>query len=218
MLRFSAFASVIYGAQALWWEGVGACAPIGSPKFDLIASINNRVAMWADPLFLKSSISGYTVREAWSTSSIAALPPLVSGGVSVAFNAPGGETSLVVDMSPDLIALRMDSTVKGKPPYLLFISTQLSLAAGGAGIRDVEITLEPGVGSTTPIANNPAPENDPQANNLYPSTCKMHRLGSKLPLKLAGGGAQLVGYTMELPPKNALTLRARAPLRPWSPF
>ena len=39
MLRFTAYMSVVYGAQALWWEGVGACAPIGSAKFELIAAI-----------------------------------------------------------------------------------------------------------------------------------------------------------------------------------
>ena len=203
MLRFTVYMSVVYGAQALWWEGVGACAPIGSAKFELVAAINNRVAMWADPLFLKSS-NRYTVLDAWSTSSVA-LPPLLSGGVAVLFTPPGshriGELPLVVSMSPDMIALRMNSTKSGDPPYLLFISTVLSPTPGGAGVRDVEIQLSPELGFTQPI------ESDPSQG--IASTCGMHRLGSKLPLKLAGGGAQLVAFEIE--PANKVANRAAGP-------
>jgi len=195
--------SVVYGAQALWWEGISACAPIGSAKFELVAAINNRVAMWADPLFLKSS-NRYTVLDAWSTSSVA-LPPLLSGGVAVLFTPPGshriGELPLVVSMSPDMIALRMNSTKSGDPPYLLFISTVLSPTPGGAGVRDVEIQLSPELGFTQPI------ESDPSQG--IASTCGMHRLGSKLPLRLAGGGAQLVAFEIE--PANKVANRAAGP-------
>ena len=210
MLRFTAYMSVVYGAQALWWEGISTCAPIGSAKFELVAAINNRVAMWADPLFLKSS-NKYTVVDARSTSSVA-LPPLVSGGVAVPFTPPGshrvGELPLVVSMSPDMVALRMNNTSSGDPPYILFISTVLSPAAGGAALRDVEITLNPEIAVTQPIEANPAQGN--------PTTCNLHRLGSKLPLRLVGGGAQLVAY---LYPNMlaAKAKRAKAAPRPWSP-
>ena len=39
--------------QALWWEGVGRCASIGTDRFSLIAAINTRLVSWVEPLFLK---------------------------------------------------------------------------------------------------------------------------------------------------------------------
>ena len=47
MLRFAAYASVLWGAQALWWEGIGACAPLESPEFALIGAVNARLAQCA---------------------------------------------------------------------------------------------------------------------------------------------------------------------------
>ena len=41
--------------QALWWEGMGACAKIGTKKFGLVASINQRVSQWAEPLFMRKA-------------------------------------------------------------------------------------------------------------------------------------------------------------------
>lgn len=53
--RAAAYWSVVFGAQALWWEGVGSCAVVGSPKFKMIAETNKRLSQWAEPLFLKGS-------------------------------------------------------------------------------------------------------------------------------------------------------------------
>jgi hypothetical protein len=53
MMRFAAYTSVLLGGQALWWEGMGRCAPVGSPAFETVSSINNRVAQWAEPLFMR---------------------------------------------------------------------------------------------------------------------------------------------------------------------
>ena len=53
--RFSAYASVLLGAQALWWEGMGACAGVGTGKFGLVASINQRVSQWAEPLLMRKA-------------------------------------------------------------------------------------------------------------------------------------------------------------------
>ena len=59
MARFAVYSSVLIGgAQAIWWEGMGKCAPVGSAEFALIGAINNRVAQWADPLFLRTSGDG----------------------------------------------------------------------------------------------------------------------------------------------------------------
>ena len=47
MVRFAAYSSVLIGgAQALWWEGMGRCAPVGSNEFALIGDINNRISQW----------------------------------------------------------------------------------------------------------------------------------------------------------------------------
>ena len=49
MVRFAAYSSVLIGgAQALWWEGMGKCAPVGSDQFALIGDINNRISQWCD--------------------------------------------------------------------------------------------------------------------------------------------------------------------------
>ena len=43
-LRFGAYSSMIFGAQALWWEGMERCARVGTARFELVASINRRIA------------------------------------------------------------------------------------------------------------------------------------------------------------------------------
>jgi hypothetical protein len=41
--RAAAYWSAVWGAQAIWWEGLGRCAAVGSAKFELVASINRRL-------------------------------------------------------------------------------------------------------------------------------------------------------------------------------
>lgn len=55
MIRFGAYVAPLLGAQAIWWEGVGACAPVGSPRFRLVSTINTRLATWVEPLFLRQN-------------------------------------------------------------------------------------------------------------------------------------------------------------------
>ena len=84
--RFQAYASVLYGAQAVWWRRMDECAAVGSPSFDLIAAINRRIASFAGPLFLRTESrlyapigpGSYGVAAAWSTD---VPPPLANGAL-----------------------------------------------------------------------------------------------------------------------------------------
>jgi hypothetical protein len=78
MTRFAAYSSVLIGgAQAIWWEGVGKCAAVGSAQFALIGSINNRISQWADPLFLRATDGQqpWAIEAVWTTSSLT-IPPV----------------------------------------------------------------------------------------------------------------------------------------------
>ena len=66
LLRFLDYSAVLLGAQALWWDGATACAAIGSKKFGIVSGINQRVAQWAEPLFMRSGQalpSGHWLRD-----------------------------------------------------------------------------------------------------------------------------------------------------------
>ena len=138
LLRFVAYSSVLLGSQALWWEGMGACAPTGSPKFKLIGAINNRISQFADPLFMRLTvgditgttvIARYAVKSIWSTASSAApssSPPAFGTDASgirwpptrginntlVTARAPGagGESDLIQKMSDNVVAVQLVNT------------------------------------------------------------------------------------------------------------
>ena len=55
LLRFAAYMSVLLGSQALWWEGMEKCAPVGGEQFATVSSINRRVSQFAEPLFLRKT-------------------------------------------------------------------------------------------------------------------------------------------------------------------
>ena len=98
LLRLAAFASlpVAFASQringALWWEGVGECARIGTPKFELLENINLRItqAAWLDVF----SHTGSGMTRVWSSASLH-----VDGSVS-----PGSlRGGLIQSMSPELV-------------------------------------------------------------------------------------------------------------------
>ena len=52
--------------QALWYEGVGACARVGSSKFELLASINTRLSQWVSVcVCLSECVSGRAIVGEW---------------------------------------------------------------------------------------------------------------------------------------------------------
>ena len=222
--RFAAYASVIWGAQALWWEGVGACAPIGTDEWAMISSINRRLSQWAEPLFGNAkdestygyggggsgrpwNVTRYVVDQVWSTSSLE-LPPLQ--GVAA---RPPTVGELVEGMDEELIVIHLVNA-SGAPPArtraLLVLSTSLSSERGGAPVRQLAIQMRSDVTSTKPIEPDffqgwgAVPGFNgvgewPQgvdASFFGRAECDLSFGGGKMPLQLAGGSAQLVTYTM----------------------
>jgi len=177
LLRFQAFASLaLGGAQALWWEGLGACARPGSAKFDVIATTNRRLLQWA-PLFLKESATPpYAIDRIWSTAGHLVVPSAVLPGANV--------DDIVQHMDTDLIAIsfrNVSNSVLGGHygPLLFIIDAKLDTQ------RDVELRLRKDVALSTPLEGGDAV-----------SDCTMRRLRNVLPLTLMGGDAQLVSYAL----------------------
>lgn len=182
ILRFAAYSSLVVGAQALWWDGMDRCAPVGSPKFALIGAINSRIALWGNVFVHGPGGDGVAPLRVFSTSTVTV--PNAS--------APGGSIDdLVQGMPPELILFELSGpgvAVPGgkKVTRLLYVvSTELSSEAGGAAPRQVTLELRADVRGTQPIEGNCF-----QGHCL----CNLMRVGNVLPLTLSGGSAQLVGY------------------------
>ena len=277
LLRFSAYSSVLLGAQALWWKDMTTCAPAGSAKFEIVSGINVRVAQWAEPLFMRKGPalpSGHWLRDGargggqvdaaeqgrvnkpeteaivygqtvppfgptdfmvtavWSTSSVQ-LPPLRG---AVGSNAtlrpslvkairPGGDPAAIVQgMDEELVIVQLRNVtadgdrdagrckgselVQGQDcitydSVLWILSTDLSAAAGGAPVRQLNVTLRSDVWATHPI--------EPDAFQGFSTDCNLNWLGSAMPLRLPGGSVQLVSYSLgPALPKKKQQGKARA--------
>ena len=221
MLRFQAYVSALLGARLLWWEGIGRCARIGTPKFELIASINRRVAQWASPLQSEDA-SRYILRGAYSSSSGLNFPPIFARHDAVntslvPVGRPGAlATDLVQSMAPDALALHYVSPNPapryGNPAHLLLVlSTALSESKGGAAARPLELRLRGDVATVQPIepdllqgygdqdqswgpngAYDSIVQEEP-ANFAGLGRCNIKWMGPRAPLLLPGGGVQLLG-------------------------
>ena len=222
LLRFGAVASVLYGAQALWWDGVGHCAPIGSPTFALIAELNRRLAQWAGPFVLKRGNRlppRFKITNAWSTSSLK-IPPFIgtatgehgteSPAREVPVRKPGGNgpADLVQAMDPELLVVEMANATnlpQGMPQrVLLVVSTVLSKTAGGAPTRTANVSLSSGVFRTVPLEPDALQGYGDVVSGLgwkvpgepddYMGTqvCPLGWVGPLMPLKLPGGASQMV--------------------------
>jgi hypothetical protein len=169
---------------ALWWDGMGACARIGSPKFDLLANINLRLtqAAWMDA-FSRVGLSTYPGggggTRIWSTSSLH-----VPGSVAPGSQGPGG---LLLEMSPELIVYEFaaSTNINASSGIFYVLSSQLSLVAGGAPARTVSLKLRGSVTSSAAIEGG--------CFQGF-SKCGLHRVGNLLPLTLPGGSGQLAQF------------------------
>ena len=155
----SRYSSIILGgAQGLWWEGVGDCAPVHSAKFKLIGDINRRIASFAEPLFARYlPTQAFAVAGVWSTARFP-LPQFSIGdaGAPITARKPGANPSDIVQaMGTDLIAVQLQniSAVKAglDSHYLLFLSADLSMKKAGAVGRLVNVTLRGDVASSGPV-------------------------------------------------------------------
>ena len=185
LLRFSAFAALAYGARGLFWRGAGSCAPVGSAKFALLASINTRIAQWGNTFVASTHRSdfpggGYNITELYSTGY--ALPGTVPPGRA-------GERDLVQSADPDVLIARLGD--QGRPtgtgPLLYVVDKRVSAVPGSAGVRTVRVTLHEAVTATQPV------EGDCVAAHCQ---CGLGLLGNVLTVKLPGGSGQLVALAM----------------------
>ena len=177
LLRFGAFASLVFGAQSIWWSHLSSCAPPvpTSTAFRVISSANNRVGQWGSALLrssykitrLHSSVEG---APSWTARGFAAEPSLV------ALPLP---TKL-------LVAQLRHRTNPFAPPMLLVVDARVSESFGGAPLRTIRIALHSSVVATQPL------EGDVWEGH---GVCDKIHLGPVLPLKLPGGSAQLVALS-----------------------
>ena len=189
MLRWSAFSALAYGARGLYWQGAGKCAPHGSAKFGLIASINKRIAAWGNTFVANLANpgrhpgGGYNVTRMWSSGFT--LPHAVrpgSGGPTDLVQAADADVLIVKLQTPDGREERNEAT-----PLLYVVDQRVSHTPGAAQPRTVRVTLREDVKATQPV------EGDCAASRCL---CAMSLIGNVLTIKLPGGSGQLVALAI----------------------
>ena len=185
MLRWSAFSALAYGARGLFWQGAGKCAPYGSPRFGLLASINKRIAQWGNTFvsdWRNSDFAGggYNVTHLWSSGF--QVPHAVPPGSR-------GPADLVQAADSDVLVAALGSMGRQPATTLIYVvDMRVHTAPGGAPPRQLSVQLRSDVLATQPI------EGDCAASRCQ---CGMSLLGSRLTIKLPGGSGQLVALSLE---------------------
>ena len=170
----------------------------------------------------------YVITDAWSTSSTLVLPPLNgANGSRVHFAKPGATpTALVQAMDAELLVVhfrnvtadglndtgfcKSSATCQAQDcltfdNVLFVMSTALSHARGGAPVRQLNITLRGDIWTTHPI--------EPNAYQGFTTDCNLGWLGPFIPLRLPGGAAQVVSYSLGPGPVAATDMRNDATRR-----
>ena len=184
LLRWAAFSAIAYGARGLFWQNAARCAPLGSPKFGLLASINRRLAGWGNTFvadWTKSDFAGggYNVTRMWSTGF--PLPHTVAPG-------SGGASDLVQSADADVLVVALgDQGRLQATPLLYIVDQRVDPTPGAAAVRTLQVRLRPDVTATQPI------EGDCAASRCQ---CGLGLLGNLLTLKLPGGSGQLVALAL----------------------
>lgn len=178
MLRFSAFAALAYGARGIFWRNAATCAPVGSRRFSLLSSINNRLAQWGNT-FVDSWVptnypgGGYNVSRLWAT------------GYELPGTHPPGVTAddLVQAADDDVLVAEMSSKGRAATRLLYVVDKRVSPNAGAAPLRTLRLTLRTDVQATQPI------EGDCPASRCQ---CGLSNLGHVVEIRLPGGSGQLI--------------------------
>ena len=209
LMRRASFDSLLIplllGAQMVYWDGMGPCAPVGSPKFELIGELNRRISTWAQALFQPVGpgiAPQYRCTQAFTTSSITFPSNLCSfdgeGGVEAVKPGSGGPSDLIQAMDDELLAIVLHNSTQTNLPkrMLLVLSADLSTKKS-TPIRDLELVLHPEVGHVVPIEPDKlqgyGERKQPDTHGWYGGdTCPMGWLGPRAPLKLAAGSAQVM--------------------------
>lgn len=179
MLRWSAFSALAYGARGVFWRGAGACAPFGSPKFALLASINKRLVQWGNTFVASSAPSdfpggGYNVTRLYATGY--SLAGAVAPG-------SGGGYDLVQAADADVLIAQLGSMGRAATPLIYVVDKRVSPLPGAAAVRTVRVTLHARVVAWQPI------EGDCAAAHCQ---CGLSVVGNTVEVSLPGGSGQLV--------------------------
>ena len=182
MLRWAAFSALAYGARGLYWRGAAACAPVGSGRFGLLASINKRIAAWGNTFVADTPLSdnhngGYNVTRLWSTGF-----PLPQ-----AARPSAGATDLVQAADDDVLVAELGSLGRFATPLVYVLNQRVALQPGAAGLRTIQVRLRGDVTATQLV------EGDCAASRCQ---CGLSLLGPTLSLSLPGGAGQLVALAM----------------------
>ena len=188
MLRWSAFAALAYGARGLYWQGAAACAPLGSPKFNLLASINKRIAQWGNTFVADQNPGigaggGYNVTRMWSSGF--ALPHAVAPG-------SGGPGDLVQAADPEVLVVQLHPG-DGRStaiPLVYVVDQRVDHTPGAAMPRTIRVQLREDVTGTQPL------EGDCTASRCQ---CNLGNIGNVLTIQLPGGSGQLVALGFFVP-------------------
>ena len=182
LLRFAAFSSLAYGARGLFWQGAGRCAAVGTPKFGLLSSINNRIAGWGNTfvssIYKGTPAIGYNITRLWGTGY--ALPNETRPGSA-------GLSDLVQWADEDLLIAQLGSMGQPATPLLFVLDKRVDHSPGVAAVRQVKVGLSSQVTAVQPL------EGDCAAAKCQ---CGMSTLGSDVVLRLPGGSGQLVALAM----------------------
>jgi hypothetical protein len=188
-----------------------------APAPDIAAALGNSVPHTVPPF----GPTDYVLDAVWSTSALT-LPPLNgANGTLVHAVAPGGDAgALVQAMDKDLIVAHFRNasadgqngtsycmtaqTVQGQDcitydAVLWIFSTELSLDRGGAPVRQLNVSLRGDIWTTHPV--------EPDAYQGFTTDCNLGWLGPFIPLRLPGGGVQVVSYSLGPLPKAGANAR-----------
>jgi hypothetical protein len=183
LLRWSAFSALAYGARGVFWRGAAKCAPLGSARFSLLASINKRLAQWGNT-FVESRgpqdypNGGYNISRLYSTGY--ELPSTVAPG-------SGGPSDIVQAADDNVLVALLG--YKGRPgtPLLYIVDKRVDPTPGAAGVRTVRVSLRSDVTATQPV------EGDCVAAHCQ---CGLSNLGNAVTIQLPGGSGQLVALEL----------------------
>jgi len=183
-LRWAAFSALAYGARGVFWTNLARCAPLGSDKFGLIASINTRLAGWGNTFVTDNIVAsdfgngGYNVTRMWSSGFDA--PHAVAPGAA-------GPDDLVQAADADVLVVRLGSMGRPATPLIYVVDMRVSHTPGAAAARTLRVALRSDVTATQPV------EGDCAASRCQ---CGLSILGSTVVLRLPGGAGQLVALSM----------------------
>ena len=159
---------------ALWWDGLGKCAQVGSEKFALVAGINRRItqASWTTAIVNNNSTSA----RVWSTSALQVPGSVKPGSIK------GG---LVESMDKELLLFEFPGSTSSDGESGTFFVLSTDMQTPSPSQREVTVVTRSDIKSTSPVEG---------CAFVGSTACDLRRIGNILPLTLAGGSGSLVTF------------------------